>query len=107
MEKAGCACSVGGTCSCAAGLPRAHVIEIYEAGAGSGKDASGSLIFPDMVLIDGNRMLLESGGVKIHEMNPGSGEPFLVTLTLYARRVTIGAELDGPDGEPVSQLQKS
>lgn len=85
------------------GLPRGHVIEIWEEGASSGPGAGDTIFAPDMASIDGHRLLMPLGGIRVHEMKLGNpDDPVLVTLTLYARRVTIGAELDGPDGEPAA-----
>jgi hypothetical protein len=75
-------------------LPPAAMIEIIEHGKKTAGDAAGSVVVPDEVRINGVPLLVEYGSVKVHEMAFGGGEVAKVTLTLFARRITIAAELD-------------
>lgn len=50
------------------------------------------LVVPSHVRINGHYLLLDEGGVTIHETNVPAGELVRVTLTLLARRVVIEHE---------------
>lgn len=76
-------------------LPPAAVVEIIERGARTDDTVSGSVVIPDEIRVNGHRLLVAEGGIRVHEMTlGGSNEPLLVTVTLFARRVTIAAEHD-------------
>jgi hypothetical protein len=74
-------------------VPDACSIEIYEAGRKSGPGGA-SVIVPNEVRINGMRVLAANEPIVVHEIKAGGGDVMMVTLTLFARRVTIGAELD-------------
>jgi hypothetical protein len=76
-------------------LPPAAVIEIVERGLRTDDTAGGSIVVPDEVRINGQALLVAQHGIKIHEMELGGpADVVRVTLTLFARRVVIGAEHD-------------
>jgi hypothetical protein len=77
--------------------PQAAFIEIIEKGH-SADDASG-VIVPNEVRINGIPLLIPAGErIKVHSLTVNDNErgedPVCVTLTLFARRVTIAAEGD-------------
>jgi len=79
--------------------PTAALIEIVELGRTTDDTPGGSVITPNEIRINGTPILAGPEPITIHEMNfptPGSVPDDLVkvTLTLYARRVTIAAEGD-------------
>jgi hypothetical protein len=76
------------------------VIEIVERGPGTG-NARG-VIIPNEVRLNGVPLLMPKDGITVHEMTFPPEEAILVTLTVYARRVIIGA-----DGEDVSDSLRS
>jgi hypothetical protein len=67
------------------------VIEIVERGP-AGKNRFG-VIVPDEVRLNGIPLLMPKGkGVRVHEVTFPPEDAVLVTLTLFARRVSIGAD---------------
>jgi hypothetical protein len=76
-------------------LPPAAMIEIVERNRITDETAGGSSIIPDQVRINGIPLLVPAGeSVKVHEITLGDRDVVCVTLTLFARRVTIAAEGD-------------
>jgi hypothetical protein len=76
-------------------LPPAAVIEIVERGPTAGENPT-DVVLPNEVRINGTPLLLAEDGIKIHEMKVPGDELVTVTLTVFARRVFIGAEKDVP-----------
>jgi hypothetical protein len=75
--------------------PSAAVIEILEPNHATEDTMGGSLIIPREVRINGVSLLTPQGGIKVHEMSiDAPKEAVQVTVTLFARRVTIAAEGD-------------
>ncbi|OLT13019.1 hypothetical protein BJF79_03725 [Actinomadura sp. CNU-125] len=78
--------------------PTAALIEIVEKSNTTDDTPGGSVIIPNEVRINGIPLLIPDGHqIKVHDMtfNDGRGEDTVyVTLTLFARRVTIAAEGD-------------
>ncbi|WP_329521180.1 hypothetical protein [Spirillospora sp. NBC_01491] len=75
----------------------AAVIEIVERNQTTDDTPGGSVILPNEVRINGTPILIPDGEcIRVHEMTFGerNDEPFLVTVTMFARRVTIAAEGD-------------
>lgn len=76
-------------------LPPAAVVEIIERDRQTDDTVGGSVIVPDEIRINGQPLLVEEGGIKVHEMDLGGrGDLARVTVTLLARRVVIAAEHD-------------
>lgn len=74
---------------------RAATIEIVERGAKTDDTMAGSVIVPDGVRINGQSLLTSSDHpVVVHEINLQDRSVAYVTLTLLARRIVVGAELD-------------
>lgn len=70
--------------------PTGAIIDIIERGPTAG---GGSLILPNAVLINGVEVTMPEGArIQVHEIC--EDEPAKVTLTLFARRITIAAEGD-------------
>ena len=83
--------------------PPAAVIEIVEKDKTTTDTLAGSVIIPNEVRINGQPLSI-ADGVTVHEINVGGDHELAhVTLTLYARRVTIAAEGDLDDAPVVSQ----
>lgn len=77
----------------AATTPTAVVIEIIERGRATDGTTGGSALLPDDVRINGQSVLVpEEAPVIVHEIT--SGDLVTVTLTLFARSVSIRAEND-------------
>lgn len=77
-------------------LPDAAVVEIIESGASTvGKRGADTIVATDQVRINGQPVLV-TNDVVVHG---SSSDALSVTLTLFARRVTLGAELDLPPRE--------
>ncbi|MFD5491610.1 hypothetical protein ACFWH4_01380 [Streptomyces sp. NPDC127091] len=75
--------------------PQAAVIEIVERGRSTTDTSSGSVIIPNDVRINGQSLLVPRDcPVTVHEMELDDSTVAHVTLTLFARRVTIAAEGD-------------
>lgn len=78
--------------------PTAAYIEIVEKNTSTDDSPGGSVIVPNEVRINGIPLLVPAGEeIKVHEMTFNDGrDPNVacVTLTLFARRVTIAAEGD-------------
>lgn len=75
--------------------PQAAVIEIVERGRATDNTPGGSVIVPDDVRINGQSLLIPSDyPITVHEITTRADEVAHVTLTLFARRVTIAAEDD-------------
>lgn len=76
----------------------AALIEIVEKNATTDDTPGGSVIIPNEVRINGIPLLIPDGHeIRVHDMtfNDGRGDDTVyVTLTLFARRVTIAAEGD-------------
>lgn len=71
------------------------MVEIVERGGKTSDTAAGSVIVPDEVRINGTSILCpDDCPVTVHEITADGSSLALVTLTMYARRVVIGAELD-------------
>lgn len=78
--------------------PRGAVIEIIEKGrATSDATVGDSVIAPNDVRINGQSLLASADDpVIVHQVTTAGDELVRVTLTLFARRVTIAAEDDLP-----------
>jgi hypothetical protein len=78
--------------------PRGGVIEIIEKGRATSDATIGeSIITPNDVRINGQSLLASADDpVVVHEVSTTGDELVRVTLTLFARRVTIAAEGDLP-----------
>jgi hypothetical protein len=75
--------------------PQAAIIEIVEKGRGTTDTASGSLILPNDVRLNGQSLLVpKDAPVIVHEMSVDDSTVAHVTLTVFARRVVIAAEED-------------
>lgn len=76
--------------------PRGAVIEIIEKGRATSDDRLGdSIIIPNDIRINGQSLLTSAEDpVVVHEISARGDEPVRVTLTLFARRVSIRAEND-------------
>ncbi|MFE0225204.1 hypothetical protein ACFU9O_02350 [Streptomyces albidoflavus] len=75
--------------------PSGAVIEIIEKGAATGDEPGRSVIVPNDVRINGQSLLASADDpVIVHEMSTRGDELVRVTLTLFARRVSIRAEND-------------
>lgn len=77
----------------------AAYIEIIETGRATDDTQGGSLVIPNQVRINGFPLAIPAGeSIKVHEITFNDDERGLdvasVTLTLFARRVTIAAEGD-------------
>ncbi|MFG3476463.1 hypothetical protein ACGF3K_14525 [Streptomyces sp. NPDC047980] len=71
------------------------VIEIIEKGRTTDDTSGGSVIVPNDVRINGQSLLASADDpVIVHEMSTRGDELVRVTLTLFARRVSIRAEND-------------
>ncbi|MFD8545669.1 hypothetical protein [Streptomyces sp. NPDC059649] len=69
--------------------PTGAVIDIIERGPTTGS----SLVLPNAVRINGVEVAMPEGArIQVHEIS--EDEPAKVTLTLFARRITIAAEGD-------------
>ena len=74
---------------------KAAVVEIVERSKTlDDTKVGGDLIVPDDIRINGQSVLCEGGSLKVHEMDLAGTSIVKVTLTLFARRVIIGAEND-------------
>lgn len=72
-------------------VPEAAVIEIVEK---TDQEPQYGVIFPNEVRINGAPLLVPDGeSVVVHEIGIPANDFVKVTLTLFARRVTIGAEV--------------
>jgi hypothetical protein len=83
-------------------IPEAAVIEIIERRHGQPNGTVGDeIVVPTEIRINGTRLLTPSDHpVKVHEMivSPDGTDMALVTLTLVAKRITVGQEwADGAD----------
>ncbi|NED75389.1 hypothetical protein G3I51_24305 [Streptomyces sp. SID9944] len=77
------------------GKPSAAVIEIVERGRATDDSIGGSVILPNDIRINGQSLLAPAGQtVTIHEIDLKDGDLACVTLTLFARRITVAAEHD-------------
>lgn len=75
--------------------PQAAVIEIVEKGRATDNTTGGSVILPNDVRINGQSLLVpQDAEIVVHEITTRADELTHVTLTLFARRVTIAAEGD-------------
>lgn len=76
--------------------PTAAYIEIVEKNTRTTDTMGGSIIIPNEIRINGTPLLVPEGQtIKVHEMTFGNNdEAAQVTLTLFARRITIAAEED-------------
>ena len=79
--------------------PHAAYIEILETNRATEDSAGGSLVIPNQIRINGFPLAIPAGEtIKVHEItlndNEHGEDPVCVTLTLFARRVTIAAEGD-------------
>ena len=80
-----------------ADVPAAALIEIVERNRSTDDTPGGSVIVPNEVRINGIPLLVPDGeSVKVHEIKANGQDIVCVTLTLFARRVTIAAEGDLP-----------
>ncbi|MHC3427195.1 hypothetical protein [Streptomyces sp. DT18] len=78
--------------------PTGAVIEIIEKGATTGDEPSRSVIVPNEVRLNGQPLLGSADDpVIVHEISTRADDLVRVTLTLFARRVSIRAEND-PEG---------
>lgn len=88
--------------------PRATAayIEIIERNRATGDTAADSVIEPNEIRINGTAVLCADRPIKVHELELGGkpGDLVLVTLTLFARRVTIAAE-DDLASEPITTAE--
>lgn len=76
------------------GIPPAALTEIIERGRRTDGTAGGSVVVPDEIRVNGQPLLAERGGIRVHEMGLCDGDAARVTVTLFARRVVIAAEHD-------------
>lgn len=77
------------------GQLQAAVIEIVERGRATDNTTGGSVIIPDDVRINGQSLLApDDHPIIVHELTSRGDEYAHVTLTLFARRITIAAEDD-------------
>lgn len=77
--------------------PTAAVIEIIERGKTTDGTLGGSVIIPNEIRINGYPVATPADKpVIVHEIALASDELVCVTLTLFARRVSIRAEGDQP-----------
>jgi hypothetical protein len=75
--------------------PLGAVIEIIERGKTTDDTTGGSVIVPNEVRINGHSLLTSAEEpVIVHEMSTRADDLVRVTLTLFARRVSIRAEND-------------
>ncbi|WP_328336748.1 hypothetical protein [Streptomyces violaceus] len=75
--------------------PQAAIIEIVERGRSTTDTPGGSVIIPNNVRINGQSLLVPRDyPVIVHEIKTDPDEILNVTLTLFARRITIAAEGD-------------
>lgn len=76
--------------------PRGAIIEIIEKGRATSDASTGeSIIVPNDVRINGQSLLASAEDpVIVHEVSTRGDELVRVTLTLFARRVSIRAEDD-------------
>jgi hypothetical protein len=73
--------------------PTGAVIEIIERDRATDDTLGGSVIMPNRILINGQPVLTpDDKPITIHEIN--GDELVTVTLTLFARRISIRAEHD-------------
>lgn len=78
-----------------ANAPIAAVIEIIERDRATDNTTGGSVIIPDDVRINGQSLLApDDYPIIVHEITTRADELAHVTLTLFARRITIAAEND-------------
>jgi hypothetical protein len=74
---------------------KAAYIEILEKGRTTDDTPGGTLVIPNEVRINGTRLLVPAGEtIEVHGMKLSDGDVVCVTLTLFARRVTVAAEGD-------------
>ena len=75
--------------------PSPAVIEIVERNRPATQARSNGIIIPDDIRINGQPLLAPAEQpVIVHEITSRADEATMVTLTLFARRVTIAAESD-------------
>ena len=93
-------------------MPEAHAayIEILETNRATEDSAGGSLVIPNQVRINGFPLAIPAGEtIKVHEITLNDNERGMdvaaVTLTLFARRVTIAAEGDISAETPVDKIR--
>jgi hypothetical protein len=72
-------------------LPPAAFIEILERGTATDDTAAGSVVTPDCIRVNGMWLLVEPN-IRINDL--GDRQAATVTVTLYARRIVVGAEGD-------------
>jgi hypothetical protein len=76
-------------------IAKAAVVEIVERGKSvDDSKPNDGVIVPNDIRINGQSILCEAGSVRVHEMDLAGHDTVRVTLTLFARRVVIGAEGD-------------
>lgn len=77
--------------------PTAAVIEIIERGKTTDDTLGGSVIIPNEIRINGHPVAAPADKpVIVHEVSMTGDELVQVTLTLFARRISIRAEGDQP-----------
>jgi hypothetical protein len=77
--------------------PTAAVIEIIERGKTTDDTLGGSVIVPTEIRINGHAVAAPADKpVIVHEISMTGNELVSVTLTVFARRVSIRAEGDQP-----------
>ena len=82
--------------------PQGAVIEIVERRVAAMESPGCDIVVPDEVRINGQALLCPADHpIKVHEVELGPGGPVLVTLTLFAKRLTVCAEEPEPVPEPV------
>lgn len=79
-------------------LPDPAVIEIVEKTDSTSTGGADDIIVPNEIRINGHPVLAADVPVKVHAMEIPSREPVLVTLTLFAKRITVSTER--PPAEP-------
>jgi hypothetical protein len=77
-------------------LPKACSIEIIEKRV-EGRCNPYGVIVPDEIRINGVPVLASDKPITIHAIELDAHDIVMVTLTLFARRITIGAEDDTED----------
>lgn len=76
--------------------PQGAVIEIVEKRSACQSGPHSDLIVPNEVRINGQALLMPKGApVKVHDIEIRDRDAVLVTLTLFAKRITVSVEESG------------
>lgn len=75
--------------------PRGAVLEIIERRKVPIDGMGGDIIVPTEIRMNGQKLLMPKGHpIKVHEMELPGNDAVMVTLTVFARRITVAAEDD-------------